>query len=161
MLLLEPTGESECFRWLFLCRIGHTAYSVSFSPWKSHVMLCRGLSKCLHLLMWVNQHRRTVGVWIPNPWGVGVLSLDGFFCFFCSFEREPGNGGSVSGVRATRQEPLTARNADGQRSGEADPPLFHAGDPASWQKARRSPRVSSAVAAYFPPQCKSKFLSVL
>lgn len=69
---------SKCFRWLFLCWIGHTAYSVSFFYCELYAMLCRGLSKCLHLLMWVNQHRRAVGVWIPNTGGRTGPFLGGF-----------------------------------------------------------------------------------
>lgn len=65
-----------------------------------YAMLYRGLSVCLHLLMWVNQHRRAVGVWIPNPWGGQVLSYMALL-----IQTQVQQWGPVSGVRAPRQSP--------------------------------------------------------
>lgn len=58
------------------------------------------LSKCLHLLMWVNQHRHRVGVWIPNLWGEWALAC---VVFFIQVQTQLWD--AVSGVKAPRQSP--------------------------------------------------------
>ena len=69
LLLLVPTGEEQMFQ------MGYFWAGLVTQPtvYPAHRELCfwggGGLSKCLHLLMWVNQHRHTGGVWIPNPSG--------------------------------------------------------------------------------------------
>lgn len=54
---------SKFFMWLFLSSVGHTACSVFPSFWTGYDALS-DLPKCLYLLLWVNQRRWIVGVWI-------------------------------------------------------------------------------------------------
>lgn len=67
--------------------------------------------------------------------------------WFCSLKCKSERGGTPSRV-------LTARNVDGQQSGETRLSPY-ARDVTSWQELGRSQGVSSIVAAYFPPTMQS------
>lgn len=78
VLLLEATGEANVSGGYFCAELVTQPTVYPFFYCELYAMLCRGLSKCLHLLMWVNQHRRAVGVWIPNTGGRTGPFLGGF-----------------------------------------------------------------------------------
>lgn len=102
------------------------------------VMLCQGLSKCLHLLMWVNQHRHIVGVWILNPVCVGGGGFSPQMVLLIHVQAAAVVVGGL-GLCGESVRALTARNTDGQRSGETES-LFHTRGSDPVAKAGRSER---------------------
>lgn len=144
---------SKCFTGGYFCAKLVTQPTVYLSHCELDAMLCQGLSKCLHLLMLVNQHRRIVGVWILNPWGeevrvlAQVLVQAAVFCLWGEgTPSEPWQPGTlmVSGVE--------------RQSSSSTPGIWPSG-----KSYRRSQRVLFIVTAYlahlmlFSPalQCKS------
>lgn len=114
-----------------------------------------GLSKCLRLLMWVNQHRHSVGVWIPNPWGERALA-----CVVLFFKCKPSSGALSLGWKHPVRV-LTARNAAGQWSGQRQSPSSTLGIWPRGESEEGHPECYLESLLFFPCSVKNKFLSVL